>query len=290
MTNQDHDQKKRECFVQFCKDNGIDQEVNISIFDAFDQIFDRAYAIGKQFGNSDFSDAEEEGMLTVSRKRVREMYAANERIKADSPDKETAHISDHINHVLKHLFGSKCLLDEVSEVKRTLSENLSEPKPAEPKEVAVAGNATTTQKPAEPKYHKGEKVIYNGAVHRIVVGYGDGHYLLNKEKSVVHESDLEPYTEPKKKRHVSVKEACEILGVEEPTTLVRSVDKHFDTILKDSFRNERRLNIAAQIVASMVGSDDWTTWRGGSNKEIWHNMAKSSLEIADALISECKKG
>ena len=31
------------------------------------------------------SDAEEEGMLTVSRKRVREMYAANERIKADSP-------------------------------------------------------------------------------------------------------------------------------------------------------------------------------------------------------------
>lgn len=64
----------------------------------------------------------------------------------------------------------------------------------------------------------------------------------------------------------------------------------FSHILKDSFRKERRLNIAAQIVASMIGSDDWTTWRGGSNKEIWHNMAKSSLEIADALIAECKKG
>ena len=48
MTNQDHDQKKRECFVKFCKDNGIDQEVNISIFDAFDQIFDRAYALGRE--------------------------------------------------------------------------------------------------------------------------------------------------------------------------------------------------------------------------------------------------
>lgn len=59
------------------------------------------------------SDAEGEEMLTVSRKRVREMYAANERIKADSPDKGTAHISDHINHVLKHLFGSKCLPDNV---------------------------------------------------------------------------------------------------------------------------------------------------------------------------------
>ena len=63
----------------------------------------------------------------------------------------------------------------------------------------------------------------------------------------------------------------------------------FSRILKDSFRKERRLNIAAQIVASMIGSDDWTTWRGGSNKEIWHNMAKSSLEIADALIAECDK-
>ena len=64
----------------------------------------------------------------------------------------------------------------------------------------------------------------------------------------------------------------------------------FSHILKDSFRKERRLNIAAQIVASMIGSDDWTTWRGGSNKEIWHNMAKSSLEIADALIAEAEKG
>lgn len=48
MTQPEYDQQKRECFVKFCKDNGIDQEVNISIFDAFDQIFDRAYSLGKQ--------------------------------------------------------------------------------------------------------------------------------------------------------------------------------------------------------------------------------------------------
>lgn len=48
MAQQDYEQKKRECWVQFCKDNGIEQEVNICIFDAFDQIFDRAYALGKQ--------------------------------------------------------------------------------------------------------------------------------------------------------------------------------------------------------------------------------------------------
>ena len=88
------------------------------------------------------SDAEgEDEMLTVSQKRVQEMYAANERIKADFPDKETAHISDHINHVLKHLFGSKCLPDELNE------DNFakSEPKPAEPK------NEGTRQKLYVPK-------------------------------------------------------------------------------------------------------------------------------------------
>lgn len=48
MTQQEYEQQRRECFVKFCKDNGIDQEVNISIFDAFDQIFDRAYALGRE--------------------------------------------------------------------------------------------------------------------------------------------------------------------------------------------------------------------------------------------------
>lgn len=53
MTEQEYEQKRRECFVKFCNDNGIDQEVNIGIFDAFDQIFDRAYALGKQEEETD---------------------------------------------------------------------------------------------------------------------------------------------------------------------------------------------------------------------------------------------
>lgn len=48
MTQLEYEQKKSECFVKFCKDNGINQKVNISIFDAFDQIFDRAYALGRE--------------------------------------------------------------------------------------------------------------------------------------------------------------------------------------------------------------------------------------------------
>lgn len=100
------------------------------------------------------SDAEEEGMLTVSRKRVREMYAANERIKADSPDKETAHISDHINHVLKHLFGSKCLPDNVesSEDNVESSEPNVDSLPQNPTENCNKANhiSTDDSKPAEP--------------------------------------------------------------------------------------------------------------------------------------------
>lgn len=48
MTQPEYEKKKRECFVHFCKDNRINQEVNISIFDAFNQIFDLAYTLGKQ--------------------------------------------------------------------------------------------------------------------------------------------------------------------------------------------------------------------------------------------------
>lgn len=52
-----------------------------------------------------------------------------------------------------------------------------------------------------------------------------------------------------------------------------------------------RLNIAAMVVASIMGSDDWTPFRGGTDEKVWHNMAKASLGVADALIAESvKKG
>lgn len=48
MGNIDYEQKKKECWLQFCREKGIDKEVNISIYEAFDSIFDCAYALGKQ--------------------------------------------------------------------------------------------------------------------------------------------------------------------------------------------------------------------------------------------------
>lgn len=63
MTRQEYDQNKRECFVKFYKDNGIDHKVNISIFDAFDQIFDRAYALVREY--AEFTD-----MSPVDKKNI----------------------------------------------------------------------------------------------------------------------------------------------------------------------------------------------------------------------------
>lgn len=72
MIQPEYDQQKHECFVKFCKDNGIDQEVNISIFDAFDQIFDRAYSLGKQeetITQEEIEKAAEEYVLTRQQAR-----------------------------------------------------------------------------------------------------------------------------------------------------------------------------------------------------------------------------
>lgn len=69
------------------------------------------------------SDVEEEEMLTVSRKRVQNIYAQCEKIEMDdSPNlpAETVDAASTKMALLTSLFGSKCLPDE-------------EPKPAEPK-------------------------------------------------------------------------------------------------------------------------------------------------------------
>lgn len=80
MTEQEYKQKRRECFVKFCKDNGIDQEVNISIFDAFDQIFDRAYALGKEtktITQEEIEKAAEEYALSIGDSCFSEQDIAN---------------------------------------------------------------------------------------------------------------------------------------------------------------------------------------------------------------------
>ena len=82
------------------------------------------------------SDTEGEEMLTVPRKKVQEMFAANERSKSAFAGTEIASESEQINHVLFSFFGANCLPDELTEDNFANKEplhgdNLSpEPKPA----------------------------------------------------------------------------------------------------------------------------------------------------------------
>lgn len=245
-----------------CVEIDEDDNPNLPAY-AVKSAISRRGLLEKLFGIHNLTSyAEGEEMLCVKASKVREMYALNEKILyLDSTHKGAILLKKK----LTELFGSKCLTDELNE------DNFAKSEP----------------KPAAPKFRKDEKVRIKGVagfdVIKDIYGTGkDGYrYELAHEIAIYDESDLEPYTEPEEK-------SCTDTCTDDCSSQCKSQD--FGTIVKDSFRNERRLNIAAQIVASMVGSDDWTTWRGGSNKEIWHNMAKSSLEIADALIAEAEKG
>lgn len=55
MNNQDYKQKKRECWKEFIGNDGFPTE---TMRQGFNYAFDRAYALGKQFGNSEQVDVE----------------------------------------------------------------------------------------------------------------------------------------------------------------------------------------------------------------------------------------
>lgn len=67
-------------------------------------------------------------------------------------------------------------------------------------------------------------------------------------------------------------------------------DKHFDNILKDSFRNERRLNIAVQLVCAIIPKfkDDGD----GIGLSVLNekDMIKCAYRLADYLIAKCEEG
>lgn len=241
------------------------------------------------------SDAEEEEMLTVPRKAIIQAY---EKSCAKRATKYDVGYAD----CLYNLFGSKCLPDEGTD--------------CTPVEVGVAENTTTSNveslepKSAEPKFHIGQRVrhiltrrvdVIEGISQSAPYIYHFKHMVDPINGQGIFESDLEPYTEQEVKCHVSVKEACEILGVDESeaTKLVKSEpietctddcsspcssqnhsevkDKMVDKIIKDGFKNHNRLHIAAILAAGMLAS------------EVRCYPVDRALELADALIAEAKK-
>lgn len=169
MTQQEYEKQKRECWekVKFAF------RAPNTYRKTFDFIFDRAYALGK--ANCAEAEAEEK-TLSVSRKRVQEIYSYNEKILSQDPAHSGAIL---LKKKLTDLFGSKCLADGNED-------NFAKSEP----------------QPAEPKFTKGDMVHciyfgyagdyrvleYSGGCYDCIDKYG-AHYRF-------YESDLEPYTEP----------------------------------------------------------------------------------------------
>lgn len=259
--------KKRECWDEYTRQCVHEGK---SAYGAFCHAFDRAYALGKQEIKQE-TDAEGEEMLTVSRKRVQEIYSYNEEILSQDQTHSGAIL---LKKKLTDLFGSKCLPDEGTD--------------CTPVEVGVAENATTTQTSAEPKFKEGDIVRYryDGKSYTVVCKTGKYHYALRQPDCdiMIHdalESDLEPYTEPTA-NYLRSEGALNTAVLAGNYSSASTCDKQFDNIIKDGFKNHNRLHIAAMAMAGLLANTN-------NNADISEIVA-DALQCADTLIAECEKG
>ena len=266
MTQQEYEQKREQEWRAFCNRHGIIDRGHVILFSAFFDAFDRAYALGreKEIISQDEIDKAAEDYVSfkkggkcmlsyiIGRACLRAFKGgANFAFGKQEKDAEGEELLTCEKSKAMQLYSH--LLDLVENER--MSEHYSKWCDLEREYIALFGENVVAD-------HFGSKCLPNAH---------EDNFATKKPEPA------------ETKNEGTRQEQCVPKNAESGT-------HSFSHILKDSFQNERRLNIAAQIVASMIGSDDWTTWRGGSNKEIWHNMAKSSLEIADALIDECEKG
>lgn len=322
MTEQEYEQQRRECFVKFCKDNGIDQEVNISIFDAFDQIFDRAYALGKQketITQEEIEKVAKEYVLTRQQARhnaKREEDATlrdfDKTIKAwDAFDMEQAY-EDGANFALGKQekdaeSKSMCLPDKEEKMteKRyqylnslSLEDYDNETSADEqrqfceyqhkhhPDEVIYLQTYSDEKpKPAEPKFKVGDRAIYCiPEKQRIKARVVN---VRQRSGSTLFNT-LFNYD-------ILLDDGRTANWVDEQWLLpdnddqVRAVtekaSERLDKILAKDLRKEKRLRIATQLMAAMMSNPVMF------NKSIeYEDIVHGSLEYADALIAEAEKG
>lgn len=156
------------------------------------------------------SDAEGEEILTVSRKKVQEIYRDADNLRKDPAIPSHAAYWNAEVELLQDLFGSKCLPDYVA----TSAPNVDSSEPnvdsSEPKKsrgercgantiICAHMNCQDYPPQSEPKYRKGEKVCYNGYVYEIEGLVGKNRYALKGLNFDLDEDMIEPYepyTEP----------------------------------------------------------------------------------------------
>lgn len=293
MTQTEYEQKRRECWEEFCEsDKPYDVEP------AFDFAFDRAYALGKQEIKQEIKqekDAEGEEILMISRKKVQRRYhMAYECKHSGLLSHDDVQFWKGWQGALDDLFGSKCLPDEHKECSNPSVVNCrhkhgdgscsldgmcyhKSPNPQEPK-------------PAEPKLRRGSFAYHDNVKVRItkikangdVIAYTkDGYRLIGRE------CDFEPYTEPTEEASPNVNSSD--IDIDELVAKGYVLDpaKQSDNILKDSFSKERRLNIAAQMMQGLICAP---LVPGVDPNPSAEYLAQTAFRLADALIAEAEKG
>ena len=259
------------------------------------------------------SDAEGEEMLTVPRNKVQEQYALNvNALREGNLTDMQIEIATKVKDTLYYLFGSKCLPDDTMD-------DTKEPKPAEPK-----------FKPGDKvlrKYHDYEDEelpydIFEGYHGKDKQGYICG---IESTRWLIHESDLEPYTEPDTSHETPVCEShsgntsqkevnvnsnrnlsqetancdkCPKSVQKKHPVFGHSVvkDEMIDSIIKDGFREYNRLYVAAMAMQGILSNQQLlkiaieTYQEETGSPDMYVAVAKAAKAQADALIAESEKG
>ena len=224
------------------------------------------------------SDAEGEEMLMCDRNTVRMLYDRTDSVK--------------VRQTLESLFGSKRLPDDTKD-------DTKEPKPAEPKEAArmkpIKAKVSVYLATAEEDEEFRQLLHENGFKwnsNRSLISLSCWSSLMKDNKiHYVHPDKTVTYCGKKTSDTLTFSEFKKQYFGENVNhrQFIANCDKHFGNILKDSFREHNRLHIAAMVIASIMGSSDWSDYRGAADEDVWRNMAKASLGVADALLAECEK-
>lgn len=239
------------------------------------------------------SDAEEEGMLTVSRKRVQDEFNSVKIIASEKMcSKVLAGAADMYLKTLERLFGTKCLPDNVES-----SEPNVDSLPQSPTENCDNKShiSADCNKPAEPKFKVGDMAVVRGFKHPLLKSDGAIVTILSyHEKDDFYSCAIAP--------NIGIVVAAKYLEpYTEPTNFGREVNfptkNNLAIYLKKSKNCDNRLQIAAMAMQGILSNIDLFKNALETGTEIlsgdgipYRAVAKASLLFADALIAEVEKG
>lgn len=225
-----------------------------------------AYLFGK---HNLTSDAEGEEMLTVSRKRVQNIYAQCEKIEMDdSPNlpAETVDAASTKMALLTSLFGFKCLPDELNE------DNFAKSEPKFKYGIGQKVKSVCADEVLTIKEHCGR------------VG-NDNVYKVEEYAYTWNECELRPYTEPEEP-------TCTRTCTEDCPS--QTVNLSQETANCDKC-NDLRLHIAAMAMQGILGNADrMKSYEQIAMSEPYEDLpavvARNAVRYANALIAEAEKG